>query len=107
MNQEILFIQREELKTKPDTASLGFGKYFSDYMFVMDYHSDNGWYDPRITPYEPITLDPSAMVFHYGQAIFEGMKAYKAADGTIQLFRPEKNMKRLNESCEQTVHSTN
>jgi branched-chain amino acid aminotransferase len=100
MNQEIAFIQREELKVKPDFASLGFGKYFTDYMFVMDYHSENGWYNPRITPYEPITLDPSAMVFHYGQAIFEGMKAYKTADGTIQLFRPEKNMKRLNESCD-------
>ncbi|WP_342429487.1 branched-chain amino acid aminotransferase [Neobacillus sp. FSL H8-0543] len=100
MNQEILFIQREELKTKPDTSSLGFGKYFSDYMFVMDFHSETGWYNPRITPYEPLTLDPAAMVFHYGQAIFEGMKAYKGADGTIQLFRPEKNMKRFNQSCD-------
>jgi branched-chain amino acid aminotransferase len=100
MKQEIAFIQREELKVKPDSASLGFGKYFSDYMFVMDYHTDIGWNDPRIIPYAPITLDPAAMVFHYGQAIFEGLKAYKIADGTIQLFRPEKNMKRLNESCD-------
>ena len=100
MKQEISFIQREELKAKPDTASLGFGKYFSDYMFEMDYHSDLGWFNPRITPYAPLTLEPSAMVFHYGQAIFEGMKAYKAVDGSIQLFRPEKNMKRFNESCD-------
>jgi branched-chain amino acid aminotransferase len=100
MEQEIGFILREELKEKPETDSLGFGKFFSDYMFVMDYHSDNGWYNPRITPYEPLTLDPAALVFHYGQAIFEGLKAYKAVDGTIQLFRPEKNMKRLNESCD-------
>jgi branched-chain amino acid aminotransferase len=100
MKQEITFIQREQLKTKPDTASLGFGRYFSDYMFEMDYHSDLGWFNPRITPYEPLTLEPSSMVFHYGQAIFEGMKAYKTPDGSIQLFRPEKNMKRLNDSCD-------
>jgi branched-chain amino acid aminotransferase len=100
MEQEIGFIKREVLKEKPDPGSLGFGKYFTDYMFVMDYHSENGWYNPRIAPYEPVTLDPSAMVFHYGQAIFEGMKAYKTSDGTIQLFRPEKNMSRLNQSCD-------
>lgn len=100
MKQEISFIPREQLKAKPDTASLGFGKYFSDYMFEMDYHGDLGWFNPRITPYEPLTLDPSAMVFHYGQAIFEGMKAYKTPDGSVQLFRPEKNMKRFNESCD-------
>ncbi|WP_223588745.1 branched-chain amino acid aminotransferase [Neobacillus bataviensis] len=100
MKQEIAFFQREELKVKPDPASLGFGKYYSDYMFVMDFHAELGWHDPRIIPYAPLTLDPAAMVFHYGQAIFEGMKAYKTADGTIQLFRPEKNMSRLNESCD-------
>jgi branched-chain amino acid aminotransferase len=100
MKQEIAFIQSEELKVKPKADSLGFGKYYSDYMFVMDYHSEKGWYEPRITPYEPLILDPAAMVFHYGQAIFEGLKAYKTADGTIQLFRPEKNMKRFNESCD-------
>lgn len=100
MKQEIGFIQREVLKEKPDSTSLGFGKYFSDYMFVMDYHSEKGWYNPSIIPYGPLTLDPAAMVFHYGPAIFEGLKAYKTVDGTIQLFRPEKNMKRMNESCD-------
>lgn len=100
MTQEITFIQREQLKAKPDPASLGFGKYFTDYMFVMDYHTDHGWHDARIIPYGPLTLDPSSMVFHYGQAIFEGMKAYKTPDGEVQLFRPDKNMKRLNDSCE-------
>lgn len=99
MNQEIAFVKRGELKVKPDKASLGFGKYYSDYMFEMDYQSEKGWHNPRIIPYAPLTLDPAATVFHYGQAIFEGLKAYKAADGTIQLFRPEKNMKRLNDSC--------
>jgi branched-chain amino acid aminotransferase len=100
MKQEIEFIPREQLKAKPDAASLGFGKYFSDYMFEMDYHTDLGWFNPRITPYAPLTLEPSSMVFHYGQAIFEGMKAYKTPDGSIQLFRPEKNMKRFNDSCD-------
>lgn len=100
MNQEITFIKREALKVKPEADSLGFGKYFSDYMFVMDYETEKGWFDPRITPYEPLTLEPSSMVFHYGQAIFEGLKAYKTKDGSIQLFRPEKNMKRLNQSCD-------
>ncbi|WP_157075854.1 branched-chain amino acid aminotransferase [Neobacillus fumarioli] len=98
--KEIAFIERETLKVKPDPASLGFGKYFTDYMFEMDYHSEKGWHNPRIIPYEPLTLEPAAMVFHYGQAIFEGLKAYRAADGTIQLFRPEKNLQRLNASCE-------
>lgn len=100
MKQDIAFIEREELKVKPDSAALGFGKYFSDYMFEMDYHADLGWHDPRIVPYQPLTLDPAAMVFHYGQAIFEGLKAYKAPDGSVQLFRPEKNMNRLNGSCD-------
>ncbi len=100
MNQEIAFFPREVLKEKPAPDALGFGKYYTDYMFVMDYHSDNGWHNPRITPYEPLTLEPSAMVFHYGQAIFEGMKAYKTANGTAQLFRPEKNMKRFNDTCD-------
>jgi len=65
-------------------------------MFVMDYTEGKGWHDPRIVPYGPITLDPSCMVFHYGQAVFEGLKAYKAADGRILLFRPQKNMERIN-----------
>jgi branched-chain amino acid aminotransferase len=99
MKQEIAFIPRKDLKEKPDPTSLGFGKYYSDYLFEMDYHGDIGWHNPRITPYAPITLDPASMVFHYGQAIFEGMKAYKAPDGTVQLFRPEKNMSRFNDSC--------
>ncbi|NPV93182.1 MAG: branched-chain amino acid aminotransferase [Firmicutes bacterium] len=83
-------------RPRPDQNNLGFGQYFSDHMFVMDYTEGKGWHDPRIIPYSPITLDPSAMVFHYGQAIFEGLKAYKTKDGRILLFRPEKNMERVN-----------
>lgn len=69
-------------------------------MFVMDYTVGKGWHDPRIVPYGPISLDPSASVFHYGQEVFEGMKAYRTADGSIQLFRPEENYKRMNHSNE-------
>jgi branched-chain amino acid aminotransferase len=87
------------LKTKPDPATLGFGKLFTDYMFVMNYHTDKGWHDDRIVPYGPISLEPSAMVFHYAQEIFEGLKAYRAPDGSVQLFRPIENIRRLNNSC--------
>jgi len=87
-------------KQKPDQNNLGFGKYFTDHMFIMDYTEGKGWHDPRIVPYGPIQLDPSAMIFHYGQAIFEGLKAYRAKEGSIQLFRPYKNMERINISNE-------
>lgn len=70
-------------KQKPDPATLSFGNVFTDHMFVMDYETGKGWYDPRIVPYAPISLEPAAMVFHYGQEMFEGMKAYKAADGRV------------------------
>ena len=83
-------------KQKPDQNKLGFGKYFTDHMFIMDYTEGEGWHSPRIEPYAPISLEPSAMIFHYGQAIFEGLKAYRAEDGRILLFRPNKNMERVN-----------
>jgi branched-chain amino acid aminotransferase len=67
-------------------------------MFILDYNKDKGWHDPRIVPYGPLPMDPSTMVFHYGQAIFEGLKAYKSKNGKINLFRPEMNMKRINNS---------
>ncbi|HSU78935.1 MAG TPA: branched chain amino acid aminotransferase, partial [Candidatus Angelobacter sp.] len=95
MTHSIQFVKRDVLKEKPASSELGFGRFFCDYMFEMDYDSDHGWYDPRIVPYQPITLDPSSMVFHYGQAIFEGLKAYKTREGRIQLFRPTKNMARF------------
>ncbi len=90
-------------KQKPDQNNLGFGQYFTDHMFVMDYTEGRGWHDPRIVPYEPLQLDPSAMVFHYGQAIFEGLKAYKTKNGEVLLFRPEKNMERVNSSNDRLV----
>ncbi len=64
--------------------------YFTDHMFVMNYDEGQGWHDARIVPYGPIELDPSAMCLHYGQTVFEGMKAYRAKDGRVLLFRPEK-----------------
>ena len=84
-------------KAKPAKgAALGFGHIFTDHMFVMNYTEGKGWHDARIVPYGPIPLDPSAMVFHYGQTMFEGMKAYKGDDGTVYLFRPDMNAKRAN-----------
>ncbi len=87
-------------KQKPDQNNLGFGKYFTDHMFVMDYTAGKGWHDPRIVPYAPLSLDPSAMIFHYGQGIFEGLKAYRAKDGRVLLFRPDRNVARANVSNE-------
>ncbi|MBQ3951475.1 MAG: branched chain amino acid aminotransferase, partial [Oscillospiraceae bacterium] len=86
-------------KEKPNIDPLPFGKYFSDHMFLMNYEAGKGWFDPRIVPYGPFTLDPSCMVFHYAQEIFEGLKAYRRADGSIWLFRPADNFRRMNDSA--------
>lgn len=86
------------LKEKPSFDQLEFGRNFTDHMFVMDYTDGIGWHDARIVPYQPITLDPAAMVFHYGQTVFEGLKAYRTKDDEVLLFRPEMNMERLNRS---------
>ena len=77
---------------------LVFGTIFTDHMYVMDYTEGKGWHDPRIIPYQPLVLEPSSMVFHYGQEMFEGLKAYKTEDGRILLFRPDKNIERANRS---------
>jgi len=76
MSMKINFIRHDKPKEKPHHSILGFGKHFTDHMFIMDYNTENSWHDPRIVPYGPITMDPSTAVLHYGQAIFEGMKAY-------------------------------
>jgi len=98
---DILIQQAEEseLKAKPDNGNLGFGSSFTDHMFVMEYDEDRGWHNQRICPYQDFALDPAAMVLHYGQAIFEGLKAYHGKDGNIFLFRPEDNLKRMNISA--------
>jgi branched-chain amino acid aminotransferase len=85
-------------RVKPDQNNLGFGRFFTDHMFIMDYAEDLGWHDARIIPYGPFPMDPACAVMHYGQAVFEGMKAYRSPEGKILLFRPEQNMARLNRS---------
>ncbi len=79
-------------------AKLGFGSVFTDHMFVMNYDEGMGWHDARVVPYENISLSPAAMVFHYGQESFEGLKAYRGEDDEIYLFRPDMNAKRINDS---------
>ena len=90
----------EQKKEKPATDKLGFGVHFTDHMFTMDYTEGKGWHDPQIVPYSPLSLDPAAMVFHYGQAVFEGLKAYRNKEGKVWLFRPDQNFKRMNRSLE-------
>lgn len=97
MNRQNIQVELTKTKKeKPKTDELGFGKYFSDHMFMMNYTEGKGWYDSRIVPYQPITLDPASVIFHYGQTVFEGLKAYHGENGAARLFRPEKNMERLN-----------
>lgn len=94
---QIKIEKREQLKEKPNGEALGFGRYFTDYMFSMDYTEDKGWHDASIIPYQNIEMSPASQSIHYGQSVFEGLKAYRTADG-IQLFRPDQNFKRMNQS---------
>ncbi|MEZ0391993.1 MAG: branched-chain amino acid aminotransferase [Pseudobdellovibrionaceae bacterium] len=82
-------------KTKPNSQSLGFGQYFTDHLFQVKYSSQNGWHEPQVIPYGNFQIDPGASVLHYGQALFEGMKAFRLKDGGIGLFRPDYNCRRL------------
>ena len=97
MNIEI--IKTQTPKQKPDQKNLGFGDYFTDHMFTMRYTKGQGWHSPKIEPYAPIQMDPAAMVLHYAQEIFEGLKAYRSHEGKILLFRPDRNFARLNVSA--------
>lgn len=97
---DIKIVRTTAPKEKPAADSLGFGKIFTDHMFVMDYKAGTGWYDARIVPFGEISLHPAATVFHYGAEIFEGLKAYRTPEGKIQLFRPEENARRMNNSAE-------
>ncbi len=101
MKYEISITKTTTPKAKPqDESKLGFGKIFTDHMFLMDYSEGEGWHNGRIVPFGPIPTNPASTVFHYGAEIFEGMKAYRAENGDIQLFRPMENIKRLNNSAE-------
>ncbi len=97
---EIKFTRAATLKEKPDSSKLVFGKAMTDHMFIVDYDAGQGWHDARIIPYGPLQIDPAAKVLHYGEEIFEGLKAYRTADGSIQLFRPRDNIDRMNKSAE-------
>lgn len=95
------FVPATVLKDKPlDQSKLGFGRIFTDYMLSVDYKTGEGWHNPVIMPFSDISLSPAAMVFHYAQEVFEGLKAYRTADGSIRLFRPCANIARLNRSCD-------
>src|SRR2546427_495585 len=86
-------------KPKPRARDLTFGRVFTDHLFVMDFQEEKGWYDPRIEPYGPLSLDPAAAVLHYAQAVFDGLKAFRGRDGRVRLFRPQKHLERLNHSA--------
>ncbi len=96
----IKIIETTSPKTMMPESELGFGRYFSDHMFIMDYETGKGWYDARIVPFENISLHPASTVLHYGAEIFEGLKAYRRSDGGVQLFRPMENIRRMNTSAE-------
>lgn len=86
-------------KRTPD-SELGFGRYFTDHMFIMNYDAGEGWHDARIVPFENLSIHPASTVLHYGAEIFEGLKAYRTANGHVQLFRPMENIRRMNRSAE-------
>ena len=101
MEIKIVKAKPKKLKPKPaDESKLGFGKIFTDHFFTMKYHADRGWYEAMIEPYRLISMEPTAMCLHYGQEIFEGLKAYRGKDDQIYLFRPYKNIDRMNTSAE-------
>ena len=101
---DIKITRTETPKEKPAKGQkLGFGKIFTDHMFVMNYTEGQGWHDARVVPFQNISLSPAAMVYHYGQEMFEGLKAYKGDDGEVYLFRPDMNAKRTNASNERLV----
>lgn len=98
LNKQLL--PPDQRKPKPtDENALGFGRIMSDHMLMIDYKAGKGWHDARIVPYGPLSLEPSALVLHYGQEVFEGLKAYWGAGGDLHLFRPQANVERMLESC--------
>ncbi|MBR5191980.1 MAG: branched-chain amino acid aminotransferase [Clostridia bacterium] len=86
--------------TLPEASTLGFGKVFTDHMFIMEYNAEKGWHDAKIVPFQKIALHPASTVLHYGSEIFEGLKAYRTLEGNVQLFRPMENIRRMNRSAE-------
>jgi len=99
MSEPIRITRGATKKPKPRDRDLTFGTVFTDHLFVMDFQEEKGWYDPRIEPYGPLSLDPAAAVLHYAQAVFDGLKAFRGRDGRVRLFRPQKHLERLNHSA--------
>src|SRR5947209_7272694 len=99
MNDAIRITRTATKKEKPKDKDLAFGNVFTDHMFVADFQEEKGWYDPRVEPYGPFSLDPATAVLHYGQSLFEGLKAFRGTDGKIRLFRPQKHVERLNRTA--------
>ena len=97
---EIKIVENEKKTVMPPESELGFGKHFTDHMFVMEYEEGKGWHNQRIVPFGYISLHPASTVLHYGAEIFEGLKAYRTESGDIQLFRPMENIRRMNNSAE-------
>jgi branched-chain amino acid aminotransferase len=99
MSEPIRVTRAMTKKPKPKDSELTFGTVFTDHMFVVDFQEEKGWYDPRIEPYGPFSLDPACAVLHYAQAIFDGLKAFRGTDGKVRLFRPQKHIERMNNSA--------
>jgi branched-chain amino acid aminotransferase len=100
MSEPIRISRATTKKPKPKDSELTFGTVFTDHMFVLDFQEEKGWYDPRVEPYGPFPLDPAAAVLHYAQAVFDGLKAFRARDGQVRLFRPPKHVERLIQSSQ-------
>ncbi|PYM23077.1 MAG: branched chain amino acid aminotransferase [Candidatus Rokuibacteriota bacterium] len=100
MTEPIRITRTTSKKEKPKDKDLAFGNVFTDHMFVADFEEEKGWYDPRVEPYAPFPLDPATAVLHYGQSLFEGLKAFRGRDGKIRLFRPQKHVERLNRTAQ-------
>jgi branched-chain amino acid aminotransferase len=99
MTDAIRITRTTTRKDKPKDQDLTFGAVFTDHMFVMNFQEEKGWYDPCVEPYGPFPFDPATAVLHYGQGLFEGLKAFRGRDGTIRLFRPQKHVERLNSTA--------
>jgi branched-chain amino acid aminotransferase len=100
MRDAIRIVHATARKPKPRDTELGFGQVFTDHMFLADFQEEKGWYDPRIEPYGPLSLDPACAVLHYAQAVFDGLKAFRGQDGRVRLFRPQTHLDRLDRSAE-------
>src|SRR5436309_9925358 len=98
MSDTIRISRATTRKPRPQDHELGFGTVFTDHMFVMNFQEEKGWYDPRVEPYGPLSMDPAAAVLHYAQAVFDGLKAFRGRDGRVRLFRPQKHVDRLIQS---------